>query len=127
MLFGGSSSNCSGRRSGIPVATPDVIDPRLRNSQEAATMRPKLLLIAACGTALWFAAAVPARQTDVATNGVDVLTRGPVHEAYAEPTDPRPSATPIVPQQPPGPVPEVPPDVRPEGTNGVWIPGYWAW
>ncbi len=59
--------------------------------------------------------------------GAQVLTRGPVHEAFAEPVvfDPRPG--PMVPKEPPPPVEESPPDQRPEGTNVQWIPGYWAW
>src|SRR3954470_11863358 len=80
--------------------------------------------LAAC----WFAAdPAAARQDAGQPNGVEVLTRGPVHEAYAEPTDPTPRPTPVVPQQPPEPVPELPPDTRPEGDNVSWIPGYWAW
>jgi hypothetical protein len=62
-----------------------------------------------------------------ATEGVDVQARGPVHEAYAEPTEARPEPTPLVAKQPPDPVPEVPPDQRPEGDNVVWVPGYWSW
>ena len=59
--------------------------------------------------------------------GAQVLTRGPVHEAFAEPVvfDPRPG--PVVPKEPPPPVGELPPDQRPEGTNVQWLPGYWAW
>jgi hypothetical protein len=59
--------------------------------------------------------------------GVQVLTQGPIHEAFAEPVvyDPKPG--PVIPKQPPGPVEEVPPDQRPEGANVQWIPGYWAW
>jgi hypothetical protein len=55
------------------------------------------------------------------------LERGPVHEAFAEPTvlDAQPDL--LVERQPPDPVPELPPDARPEGDNVVWIPGYWAW
>jgi hypothetical protein len=59
--------------------------------------------------------------------GVEVLTRGPVHEAYAEPVDSRAAASPIIPKQPPDPIEEVPSEMKPEGDNVVWIPGYWAW
>src|SRR4051812_18638656 len=62
-----------------------------------------------------------------ATEGVDVQARGPVHEAYAGPTEARPEPTPLVAKQPPDPVAEVPPDQRPEGDNVVWVPGYWSW
>src|SRR6516162_5240306 len=62
-----------------------------------------------------------------ATEGVDVQARGPVHEAYAVPTEARPEPTPLVTKQPPGTVPEVPPDQRPEGDSVAWVPGYWSW
>lgn len=57
----------------------------------------------------------------------DTLTRGPVHEAFAEPIafDPEPGR--LAPVAPPEPIYEVPPDYRPEGYNVQWIPGYWIW
>jgi hypothetical protein len=60
-------------------------------------------------------------------NGFQILTRGPIHEALAEPVvfDPRPG--PVVPKEPPPLVQEAPPAEQPAGTNVVWIPGYWAW
>ncbi len=56
-----------------------------------------------------------------------VLTRGPVHEAFAEPIvfDAKPG--PIVAIRPPEPVEELPPDEKPDGENVAWIPGYWHW
>jgi len=59
--------------------------------------------------------------------GVQVLTRGPVHEAFAETVtfDPEPGI--VVTMAPPNPIEEVPPDQRPEGVNVTWIPGYTAW
>jgi hypothetical protein len=59
--------------------------------------------------------------------GVEVMARGPVHEAYAAPTEARPQASPLVAKQPPAPIEELPPDQKPEGDNVQWIPGYWAW
>ncbi len=59
--------------------------------------------------------------------GVEVQARGPVHEAYAEPTESRPQPSVVVAKQPPQPIDEIPPDQKPEGDNVVWIPGYWAW
>ena len=58
---------------------------------------------------------------------VQVLTRGPVHEAFAETVtfDPEPGI--VVPKAPPAAIEEMPPDQRPEGTNVAWIPGYSAW
>jgi hypothetical protein len=54
-------------------------------------------------------------------------TRGPIHEAFAQPLDPNPQPGLVVAKQPPPPIPEVPPDQRPEGQNVRWIPGYWGW
>src|SRR5713226_7858396 len=59
--------------------------------------------------------------------GVEVLARGPVHEAFAEPSVRSPRATPVIPKQPPDPIEEMPPDQKPEGANVTWIPGYWVW
>jgi hypothetical protein len=57
--------------------------------------------------------------------GVEVLARGPVHEAFATPTtDPVP--TQAVDKQPPRPLEEMPPEQKPEG-DVVWIGGYYAW
>jgi hypothetical protein len=58
-------------------------------------------------------------------NGVEVLARGPVHEAFATPGT-EPVATLALDKRPPAPLEETPPAEKPEG-NAVWIPGYWAW
>src|SRR5947209_6439232 len=60
-----------------------------------------------------------------APKGVEVLARGPVHEAFATPTA-EPQATKPVPKQPPKPLDELPPEEKPEG-DVVWIGGYWHW
>lgn len=59
--------------------------------------------------------------------GYEELTRGPVHEAFAESvsTDPEPGM--FVKVAPPTLIEEVPPEQRPEGDNVSWIPGYWGW
>jgi WXXGXW repeat (2 copies) len=81
------------------------------------------------GVAGLFACGVAAQtgQAPPLPAGVEVLTRGPVHEAFAQVVDINPVASPIVPKQPPSPIEEQPPDQRPEGENVQWIPGYWAW
>jgi hypothetical protein len=57
--------------------------------------------------------------------GVEVLARGPVHEAFATlATEAAPSLT--VPKAPPKPLEELPPEEKPEG-DSIWISGYWAW
>ena len=60
-------------------------------------------------------------------SNVEVLTRGPIHEAFAEQYAADPMEGLVVPQQPPEPLDEVPPDVIPDGDNVEWIPGYWGW
>src|SRR5262245_39672014 len=57
--------------------------------------------------------------------GVETLTQGPIHEAFANPSDFDPTPGPVVHKQPPADVPEDPPDYMPEGA--IWIPGYWGW
>ncbi len=71
--------------------------------------------------------AVPAPLDPAPQEGVDVMTRGPVHEAFAEPVIRGPQPSPVVPKQPPDPIPELPPEQKPEGDNVRWLPGYWAW
>ncbi len=56
-----------------------------------------------------------------------VLSRGPVHEAFAEPVPMEVEPGLVAPQQPPPNINEVPPAERPRGEQYVWIPGYWAW
>src|SRR5262249_40649586 len=59
--------------------------------------------------------------------GVKVLDRGPIHEAFAQPgADVRGKGM-TAPKAPPPPIPEIPPDTKPEGANVKWIPGYWMW
>ncbi|WP_437201861.1 hypothetical protein [Planctomicrobium sp. SH664] len=65
---------------------------------------------------------------DVNPPGLEVLTRGPVHEAFAAHSvvDVPVGAEPID-KAPPEPINELPPDVMPDGENVEWIPGYWDW
>jgi hypothetical protein len=60
--------------------------------------------------------------------GVKVLDRGPIHEAFAQPgADVRGKEGMTAPKAPPPPIPELPPDTKPDGKNVKWIPGYWQW
>src|SRR5436190_8463277 len=59
--------------------------------------------------------------------GAEVLTRGPVHEAFAGVVTFNPVPGVVIPKAPPANIEEVPPDQKPEGDNVTWIPGYWAW
>ena len=73
---------------------------------------------------------VPGPLDRVDAEGVDEaepMLRGPVHEAFAEQFNQNPVQGLIIPQQPPEPIEELPPDVRPDGRQVEWISGYWAW
>jgi hypothetical protein len=59
--------------------------------------------------------------------GTQVLTRGPVHEAFAATVTFNPEAGIVAPKAAPEAIEELPPERKPEGTNVAWIPGYWAW
>jgi hypothetical protein len=60
-------------------------------------------------------------------NGIEILRKGPIHEAFALPGNLNSQPMPPVPKQPPPPVAEQPPEQKPPGENVQWIPGYWAW
>lgn len=79
------------------------------------------LSLIALGLAGWLTA------TACAADDVEVLARGPVHEAYAEPSEREPKPTPVIAKEPPKPIEELPPDQKPEGDNVQWMPGYWQW
>ncbi|MEY3895671.1 MAG: hypothetical protein RLZZ214_1190, partial [Verrucomicrobiota bacterium] len=66
-------------------------------------------------------------RANAAEQGVEELTRGPVHEAFAATVsfDPEPGM--FVRTAPPGMIEEIPPEQRLEGDNVSWIPGYWGW
>ena len=55
----------------------------------------------------------------------EVLDRGAIHEAYAQPVLIRPAPGPVLDRKPPDPLREVPPEEKPEGENVRWIAGYW--
>lgn len=57
----------------------------------------------------------------------EVLTRGPVNEAFAQPVNLEDQAGLVAPTEPPANIEEVPPPERPAGNQFVWVPGYWAW
>src|SRR5262245_33406150 len=75
----------------------------------------------------------PSRAQDTASaadpppvpKGVEVLARGPIHEAFATPTT-EPVPTKVVPKRPPKAIDEMPPEQKPDG-DVAWIGGYWAW
>src|SRR5258708_7009438 len=87
------------------------------------------VVAALCATLLVTMRSTDAQDGDPATDngGGQVLGRGPIHEAFAGliPLAPKPGIT--VPKPVPAPIEEIPPKVKPEGSDMVWVPGYWAW
>ena len=71
-------------------------------------------------TAAQFTEAVP-------QPGIEVLTSGPVHEAFAEPVSMEQGPTLVVPYELPAPLQEAPPALEPPDARALWVPGYWAW
>ena len=59
--------------------------------------------------------------------GAEVLTRGPVNEAFAEPVALETQEGFVAPSEPPPSIEEVPPARRPQGDRYTWVPGYWSW
>jgi hypothetical protein len=57
----------------------------------------------------------------------EVLTSGPVHEAFAAPVNLQDQEGLVAPEEPPARIEETPPVDRPQGEQYVWVPGYWAW
>src|SRR5579864_3271199 len=47
--------------------------------------------------------------------GVEIMARGPIHEAFAEPAIRAPRASPVIAKEPPKSIEEVPPDQKPVG------------
>lgn len=88
-----------------------------------------LLVLAGLGTLLL----IPSPSTSqgpappAAPDNYEVLARGPVHEAFAEPVDYNPEPGPVATKAPPEPIDELPPDQKPDGDDVEWVPGYWAW
>src|SRR5205807_4620087 len=107
-----------------PIQSPRTSARNLSPRNRAMNPRPLALLagLTAFALAIGF---LPGQELQ--PQGVEVMARGPVHEAFAEPTNTRPEPSPVIPKQPPDPVEELPPEQKPEGNNVQWISGYWAW
>ncbi|MGL4419115.1 MAG: hypothetical protein ACRCZF_00490, partial [Gemmataceae bacterium] len=89
-------------------------------------MRHRVARLIAVGVASFGLATTPINSVsaDDRNGGVEVLARGPVHEAFAATLEYQ-TAAPIVPKAPPDQIEELPPDQKPAGDNVQWIPGYW--
>ncbi len=68
-----------------------------------------------------------AQPSSYEAEGEEVLTRGPVHEAFAAVVSYNPEPGIMVRIRPPELIEELPPEERPEGDDVAWIPGYWGW
>jgi hypothetical protein len=94
-------------------------------------MNPRFHFIIGSVSALAVAGSMllPMAASGQAAQGEDVqiLTRGPVHEAFAESVSFDPVAGVIISGPVPEAIEELPPEQQLEGDNVTWIPGYWAW
>lgn len=70
---------------------------------------------------------LPAPNPDPNQPEMKVLDQGPLHEAFAEAVVLENQQPIIINREPPEPINELVPEVRPEGENIEWIPGYWMW
>lgn len=76
---------------------------------------------------LWIGSPCQSQDPPLQPPGVEVLARGPVHEAFIQPTTQQPIQGLVVPKPPPVPISEIPPDRKPAGDNVQWLPGYWSY
>lgn len=83
---------------------------------------PRLLFVGLASLGL--AAAAPQFTFAQDPKEVEVLARGPVHEAFAATLEVQKDAV-VVRKVPPEAVEELPPDQKPDGDNVQWVPGYW--
>src|SRR5205807_1614312 len=65
--------------------------------------------------------APPTKQELIFQDPIEVQTRGPIHEAYAQPLIVQPEPGNVVPKAPPPVLPEEPPDQKPEASGAQWI------
>jgi hypothetical protein len=69
-----------------------------------------------------------AAQRAIHSGDLEVLTRGPFHEAFATPILFEYADSPATQETVPAPLNEAVPSFRPHGSvDAIWIPGYWAW
>src|SRR5262245_66206900 len=83
-------------------------------------------VLVACALFAILATVGPA-QDPAADSNVEVLTRGPIHEAYASAVDTQPQPGLLAPKQPPDPIEEMPPDQKPEHDNVQWMAVCRSW
>lgn len=57
----------------------------------------------------------------------EILTRGPVNEAFAQPVAMQNQPDVVASEPPPANIVETPPSDRPADGGCIWAPGYWSW
>ena len=111
------------------VMTISPLAPPVPNARAARSFfRRTFVALIACFIGLSLPVATGrAQSSDHETEGEEVLTRGPVHEAFAPVVSYNPAPGIVVQARPPGLIEELPPEEKPEGDDVAWIPGYWGW
>ena len=96
---------------------------------EESDSRISKMIVMAMVLAMGTLAAVAAEQTPPipAEEQPEVLTQGPVNEAFAQPVNLEDQTGLLAPIEPPADIEEVPPPERPAGDQFAWVPGYWGW
>lgn len=74
-----------------------------------------------------FVLTIAAAGNDSGDKRSEVLTRGLVHQAFAQPAAMKSEPGFTVKQRPPEPINEIPTRQMPQGNRVCWIPGYWGW
>src|SRR5580658_7805676 len=69
----------------------------------------------------------PPKQQPAQKDPIEVQTRGPLHEAFAQPLNAKAGPGEVIPKEPPPAIPEEPPEQKPDSDGVQWIPGYWSW
>ena len=100
--------------------------PFLRNGKDMKTTIMMVIMLVLGSSQLYSAAdeqppPIPSQEQP------EVLTRGPVHEAFAEPVNLQVQAGLVAPKPPPANIAEITPAQRPAGEQFVLVPGYWSW
>jgi len=92
-------------------------------------MKTAMMIVMAMVMATWAMYGEAAEQPPPipAEEQPEVLTRGPLNEAFAQPVNLEDQTGFIAPIEPPANIEEVPPAERPAGEQFAWVPGYWAW
>ncbi|MBN1899898.1 YXWGXW repeat-containing protein [Candidatus Sumerlaeota bacterium] len=88
-----------------------------------------LIIVAAIIIMAFYPAPVAIGQMENQNSDSDeeILARGPVHEAFAQPGTYEAAKGVAVKKEPPKAIEEIPPLEKPEGDNVTWISGYWSW